>query len=166
MTNSLIPTSALTEIDEEPRIQDTELAKRLEFKRSYDIRELINRNKSELENYGPLPVRHGQSRGQAFKAFYLNEGQALVICALSRTEKAAEIRKLIIDVFMAWRRGKTVDVKEHYRRPPAPKAADDQQRFQMKQFAPGGLVTIEAVVPFDLARDYVVMFSNYRRVTF
>jgi hypothetical protein len=56
--------------------------------------------------------------GRPGKAYYLNEGQALVICALSRTPKAVEVRKLIIDVFMAWRQGKSVHVQEHYRSAP------------------------------------------------
>lgn len=37
--------------------------------------------------------------------YHLNEGQALVICALSRTAQAATIRRALIEVFMAWRRG-------------------------------------------------------------
>ncbi|WP_454016984.1 hypothetical protein [Azospirillum sp. Marseille-Q6669] len=39
------------------------------------------------------------------KAYYLNEGQALVICALSRTPQAALVRRQIIEVFLAYRRG-------------------------------------------------------------
>lgn len=118
MNDVLIPAAALVIIEDEPRILDTDLAERLGFKRHYDIRETIARNLVELETYGALPVRHGQSRGQKFKAYYLNEGQALVICALSRTAKAAQVRKALIDVFMAYRAGKLVHVKEHRRRLP------------------------------------------------
>ena len=178
MTNTLIPTSALTEFGDEPRIQDLVLGERLGFDRPRKIRDIIARNRVELEVYGELPQKSGiravsphsgakgasAVNGRTGSAYYLNEGQALVICALSRTEKAAQIRKLIIDVFMAWRRGKTVDVKEHYRRPPAPAVTDG--RFDMKQSGPGKLVKVDALVPFDLACEYAMMFSNYRRVTF
>lgn len=50
-------------------------------------------------------------RGRPGKAYYLNEPQALVICALSRTAKAAQVRKALIDVFMAVRRGDVVTVR-------------------------------------------------------
>ncbi|WP_085090269.1 hypothetical protein [Azospirillum oryzae] len=37
--------------------------------------------------------------------YWLNEGQVLVICMLSRTPQAAQVRKEVIEVFMAYRRG-------------------------------------------------------------
>lgn len=37
--------------------------------------------------------------------YYLNEGQTLVLCALSRAPAAAAVRRTLIEVFMAWRRG-------------------------------------------------------------
>ena len=94
-----------TTLNHEPRIQDLLVAERLGYDRPRVVRELIERNQPELTTYGSLAVRHGKSRGQEFTEYYLNEGQALVICALSRTPKAAEVRKAIIEVFMAWRGG-------------------------------------------------------------
>jgi len=88
--------------DNEPRILDTTLAKRLDFKRPRKVRDLVARNAEELTTYGPLP-RHAPRRGAL--AYYLNEGQALLICALARTSQAATVRRALIDVFMAWRRG-------------------------------------------------------------
>jgi hypothetical protein len=121
MQNNLIPTTCLVELDSEPRILDIELAERLEFERPRVVRELIARNRDELETYGGLPchtANPGNQGGRPGKAYYLNEGQALVICALSRTEKAAAVRKMLIDVFMAYRQGKIVEVRAHRRRPP------------------------------------------------
>ncbi|WP_066722828.1 MULTISPECIES: hypothetical protein [Hyphomicrobiales] len=66
---------------------DTDLAAALGLKREYDIRSTIKANAEELASFGPLPVTSGQSRGQAFTAFHLNEEQALLICMLSRTER-------------------------------------------------------------------------------
>ena len=87
-----------------------------------------------------LPVAHGQfsapygkpnnARGRPGKAYYLNEGQALVICALSRTPKAAQVRKLLIDVFMAYRQGKLVHVKEHRRSLPQRRRNQIQFSFE------------------------------------
>ncbi len=120
MQNYLIDTSELTVIDDEPRIRDIDLAIKLTYVRPLDIRETIARNRDELEAYGNFPCRTENSigRGRPGKAYYLNEGQALVLCALSRTPKAAQVRKALIDVFMAYRQGKVVHVKEHRRRLP------------------------------------------------
>ena len=88
-----------------PRVLDTDLAERLGFDRPRVVRELIDRNREELEAFGPLAVQHGKSRGQAFTANYLNEEQALLVATLSRTEKAKTVRAMLIKVFVAWRRG-------------------------------------------------------------
>jgi hypothetical protein len=74
MQNVLIPAESLIDFDDEPRLLDTELASHLEFKRSYDIRELINRNRDELGMYGPL-VAH---------ALVKESGQGGVIARLVR----------------------------------------------------------------------------------
>nr|WP_312968014.1 hypothetical protein [Brucella intermedia] len=108
-----------TEIDAEPRIADKLLAQSLGYARHYKIRELITRNEAELSTYGSLPLRRGQSRGQSFTEYFLNEGQALLICMFAKTVAAAAVRKALIDVFMEYRRGKIgkpVHVREHDRR--------------------------------------------------
>lgn len=99
---------ALRVIDEEPRILDTDLAERLGFERHRTIREIIDRNASELINYGGLPrgtANPGPLGGRPSYAYYLNEEQALLICMLSRTDKAKAVRAEVIRVFTAWRRG-------------------------------------------------------------
>lgn len=118
MTN-ILPISELNVDGDEPRIRDLALAERLGFERPRAIRQIIERNFDEIRAYGPLATQCGKSRGQGFTEYWLNEGQALVICALSRTPNAAQVRKMVIEVFMAWRRGQTVDVKAHHRKPPA-----------------------------------------------
>lgn len=121
MQNIAILKNELIEIEDEPRILDVELARHLGIIRERDIRAVIANNRDELELHGSLRVETanpGIQGGRPGSAYYLNEGQALVICALSRTPKAAQVRKQIIDVFMAWRRGKIVHVREHKRRMP------------------------------------------------
>lgn len=91
-------------IDEAPRIRDMVLAERLGFERPRAIRQIIERNRAELEGFGPLATACGKSRGQNFTEFWLLEEQALVICALSRTPAAIAVRRQIITVYTEWRR--------------------------------------------------------------
>ena len=108
-----------TEIDEEPRVQDIALGEGLGFSRPRAIRQIIDRNALELQAYGSLATRRGKSRGQEFVEYFLNEPQALLICMFSNTPRAAAVRKMLIDVFMEYRRGKLdkpVHVREHDRR--------------------------------------------------
>lgn len=96
-------------IDAEPRIKDVLLADRLGYRRSRNIRELIERNRSELEAYGNIAVRHGavEAGNGAIKEvteFHLNEHQSLLICMFAKTDMAAAVRKALIDVFVAYRR--------------------------------------------------------------
>ncbi len=114
MCERLVVGRPLTPIEDEPRVLDTDLAERLGIARSTNIRQLIEQNREELEDFGhvaraecnvPMP----QGGYKTATAYYLNEEQALLICALSRTEKAKAVRATIIRVFMAWRRGELVD---------------------------------------------------------
>lgn len=101
-------------VENEPRILDTDLAAALGMSRPRDIRgNLIGPNRPELERHGILREMNANSgkRGRPVTAFYLNEQQALLITLFSRTEKAEDIRELVINVFMAWRRGQ-MDLNE------------------------------------------------------
>ena len=111
----------------EPRIEDLRLADWLGFDKPHNIRKLFGRNRDELLGYGDLldsrsPMSgclyrapcglnflHGgekPGRGRPGQTFFLNEGQSLVICAMSRTPAAALVRREIIGVYTsAFRRG-------------------------------------------------------------
>lgn len=110
------------EIDDEPRLQDVILGEGLGFSRPRAIRQIIDRNSLELQTYGGLPrrVANRSSRGgRPTEEAFLNEPQALLICMFSNTPRAAAVRKMLIDVFMEYRRGKLdkpVHVREHDRR--------------------------------------------------
>ena len=109
MTKAL-STKDLQLISDEPRIQDMRIGERLGMAQSRDIRKLIERNKGELETYGTL-ARHGGAQLRengatiAVDEYYLNEQQTLLICMFSRTEKAAEVRREVISVYLAYRTG-------------------------------------------------------------
>ena len=91
---------------------DLTVAERLGFTRPRSIRRLIERNRAELESYGPIATRRSAYHKELFDEFWLNESQALLVCLLSRTDKAAEVRHALIGVFTAWRRGKLARVDE------------------------------------------------------
>ena len=112
-----------TTINHEPRVRDLLIAERLGMADPHKVRPLIDANREELETYGEVSARRaetGASGGRPGTEYWLNEGQALVICALSRTAKAAQVRKALIDVYLAYRRGQAglVPVRAHGRRRP------------------------------------------------
>lgn len=103
--NGALAITDLSMVADEPRVQDLRLAERLGFKRPRVVRELIERNLEELEMHGSSAVRHGAYRGRPTTEYWLNEAQALLVCMFARTPGAAAIRREVIEVFLAWRRG-------------------------------------------------------------
>lgn len=100
--------SDLTPMAGEPTVSDLKLAGALGFGRATSIRVSIQRHRAELLNFGPLrqtDANPGPQGGRPTTEFHLNEAQALLVCMFARTEKAAAVRKQVIDVFLAWRRG-------------------------------------------------------------
>lgn len=98
----------LAEIDGEPRVRDLDLAERLGFERPRKIRELIERNRAEIEAMGVCPAvgqTHGPKGGRPAKEFYLNEEQALLVAVLSNAPQAPTVRTMLIRTFVAYRRG-------------------------------------------------------------
>ena len=129
MTNTQLSIKDLQVIDDEPVIPDTILGSRLEFSRANDIRKIIERNTQELSMYSTL--RHRVATEQCgcvkrqIKTYYLNEPQALLLCMFSRTARAAQVRKELIEVYMAYRTRGLAKVREHYRALPNPAARHD-----------------------------------------
>ena len=91
----------------EPRVADLDLAAKLGMADPHDIRRLINRNSAELGGYGELSgmVPEKPSQGRPGRTYLLNEPQALLVCMFARTERAAEVRRQVIEVFRAYRQG-------------------------------------------------------------
>lgn len=118
---------SLTDIEsdsDEPRIKDVRLGERLGMAQPLNIREAIESNRAELERYGEVftrSVKTSAKGGRPGCAYYLNEPQTLLLCMLSRTERAADVRQEVIKVFMAWRRSEErVAVRAHTRRKARP----------------------------------------------
>ena len=101
---------ALADMAGEPRGRDLDIAERLGFGRTRDIRKLIERCQDELETYGPL-ARHrgasisGKGRVVETEEFWLNEEQALLVSVMSDAVNAPKVRAMLIRVFTAWRKG-------------------------------------------------------------
>lgn len=110
-----------TAIDSEPRVLDVMLGERLGMAQPLNIRTTIAKNNSELSLHGKVftqAINTSSRGGRPGKAYYLNEPQALLICMFSNTARAAEVRKMLIDVFMEYRRAQlgTHHVRAHERR--------------------------------------------------
>ena len=103
-----LTTQHVDAIDGEPRILDLTLAERLGFTRPRTIRQLIERNRSELERYGVIAARCRDYQNWHFIEYWLNQIQALLVCLFSRTERAVEVREAVITVFTRWRRARRV----------------------------------------------------------
>lgn len=167
---------------EEPRVLDVRLGSALGFERPRAIRQLIERNLEEIQSYGDSATRRGAYRGQPMLEYYLNEAQALLLCMFARTPRAAEVRKQIIEVFMAWRRGERaaaaiVPVKAHTRRvkreaAPAEDVIANIRRlrrcgmFSVRQIASLHSVTEEAVraVSDECAIDLLPAVADVQKV--
>jgi hypothetical protein len=85
----LIP---LTMIEEQPRARDLDIAERLGFQRPRAIRQVIERNRTELEGFGPLATQHGKSRGhcsrgQAEPEEHEPRGRAHSVAGLGRRHR-------------------------------------------------------------------------------
>ncbi|MDX6806340.1 hypothetical protein [Terrihabitans rhizophilus] len=103
---------ALAEFQSEPRAKDTDLGRKLGMPRPRGIRELIKRHRVELEAFGDLveteAATHGGTRRTVGRVYWLNEEQALLISTKSDAPLAAEVRQMLIRVFVAFRRGHLV----------------------------------------------------------
>ncbi|WP_455466793.1 phage antirepressor KilAC domain-containing protein [Bartonella sp. B39] len=95
----------LREIENEPRVRDVDLAEKLEFVRTRDVRKLIARNMKEIERFGTCATVAHVIKGNNVTEYWLNEEQALLIATLSNTEKSSQVRYMLIKLFVAWRRG-------------------------------------------------------------
>lgn len=120
-------------IEDEPRIKDIVLGERLGLKNTRDFKNVIDRNIQELKEYGALSSQTTTERvgcvNRKITSYYLNEAQALLLCMFSRTAKAAQVRKELIDVYMAYRTRGLAKVREHYRQVSAPSKSQILHNF-------------------------------------
>lgn len=109
----------LVEIDGEMKIRDLDLAERLEMKNPHDIRTLIKKNLDELQSFCPIsamPRKENVGLGltRTVESFFLNEEQALLVCILSRTAKAKEVRRELIALYSQYRHGELEETNTRF----------------------------------------------------
>lgn len=123
-TNLAITVSDLEVRGGVPQIMDLRLAAALGFANPHQIRPLIKRHLSALNEFGavsPVWEKPSAKGGRPSTVYYLNEEQAIYITAKSDTPRAAEITVEMVRVFRAYRHGelKPVAVRQHRRALPA-----------------------------------------------
>ncbi|MEL7681109.1 hypothetical protein AAG602_08075 [Citromicrobium bathyomarinum] len=111
MSALALSSTDLSEFEGEVCVMDVRLGERLGMAQPLDIRRSIKRNFDELAGYGPIRTRcelveTGSRARREVTVYFLNEEQALLLAMLSRSPLAQALRREIITVFMAWRRGK------------------------------------------------------------
>lgn len=103
----IMPALSLSDIDiantGDPRILDLRLAEALGFKRSADIRPLIERHLDTLERLDPIirTVRKNPGRGRPATEFWLTKKQAVYLCTKAETERAITVTIQIVELFDA-----------------------------------------------------------------
>lgn len=153
MTTTLTLTDINTIVNAEPRVLDVRLGAVLGMVQPLNIRKSLEANKAELSGFGPIHaaremVSIGSGARRYVTQYYLNEAQALLLCMFARTARAAEVRRQIIEVFMAWRRGETAPaltpVRAHVRRRREP-VPDDETIQTIREYRRGGMFTCRQI---------------------
>jgi len=103
----------LQDFEGEVRISDARLAVLLGYAQPRYIRDIIRTNQEELLTHGVLrrftaKPPSGSQGGRPERMIMLNEAQAILVTMFSRTQRAAEARRQIVQVFIAWRHGHLV----------------------------------------------------------
>lgn len=105
--NAFLPLSVLdinTAIDTDPRVADVRLAEVLGFAHPRRVRSLIKRHGATLARFGEVcttAVQTSKKGGRPGEASWLNEKQALYLCAKSDAPNAVEITIVMVEVFHA-----------------------------------------------------------------
>jgi hypothetical protein len=101
---------------DEPRVSAFEIARRAGMARERDVKKLIDRNRAELEAFGPVHMRatvsriskpNGGTELREVETPMLNEWQSVALLAHMRTALGLQIRIEMNKLFVAVRRGET-----------------------------------------------------------
>ncbi|MHA7062672.1 hypothetical protein [Azospirillum argentinense] len=106
------PSSPLKGGDDEPRILNTQLAEALGYVVPAQVLRLIASHDGAWQELGLLVTATGKTGRCPATAYCLNEEQALLVSSPSRTERAKEVRAMLIQVFVAYRRGQLIQAPQ------------------------------------------------------
>lgn len=149
--------NTLTVIEGDARIADQHIQQVLGYARINDLQRVIKKHEVELSGYGTMLCRTGKaSSGQNKITYFLNEAQATLVCMFSRTERAAEARRLIVEVFTAWRKGQLPDVA-------APAADPFAQMAGRSRHVADHLLAIGGLDDLALRLTHLPVWRNGRR---
>lgn len=151
----------LYEIDGKPYAMDVEYGAWVGRKDGERIRDRI-RNSPELLSYGSFPVVRemidtAKPAQVEVTTYYLSEDHTLLLTLLGRTEKSAEFRKLLIEIFKAWRDGKLVSRAEAAEAAlQRPRATPQFSPFNQSRFAYGPPRAVPSNLVHAIAKDRVL----------
>lgn len=102
--------AALTVIEGDARISCRRLQEVLGFTQIDSLHKLIRAHEDELNDFGGIFRFEAEKSGRGRRSinYYLNEHQATAICMWAETPMARAGRKLMVEVFTAWRKGQLI----------------------------------------------------------
>lgn len=152
--------NALTVIDGDALIGDRHLTEVLGFAKVGNLHAVIERHMEELEDFGQVFLRVQKNPslrgGRPTKTYLLNEHQATAVCLWAETPKARAARKLIVEVFTAWRRGQLPDL-------PAPRVDPFAEMSGRVRHVADHLMAIDSMDEVALRITHLPIWKNGRR---
>lgn len=150
--------TALTVIDGDARVSCRHLQEVLGFARIDHLHRLIKAHLDELEDFGGIFLFEGEKSGRGRRPihYYLNEHQATAICLWAETPKARAARKLIVEVFTAWRKGQLPEM-------PAPKVDPFAEMAGRVRHVADHLMTVGSLDEVALRVTHLPVWKNGRR---
>ncbi len=150
----------LTVIDGDARVSCRHLQEVLGYSAVRHVHDLIRRNRDELEDYGGVFAHESKNPsakgGRPITTYYLNEHQATAVCLWAETPKARAARKLIVEVFTAWRRGQLPDM-------PAPRVDPFAEMSGRVRHVADHLMAIDSMDEVALRITHLPIWKNGRR---
>lgn len=150
--------NALTVIDGDARVSCRHLQEVLGFTRIDSLHKLIRAHEDELNDFGGVFRFEAEKSGRGRRAihYYLNEHQATAVCLWAETPKARAARKLIVEVFTAWRRGQLPDM-------PAPRVDPFAEMSGRVRHVADHLMAIDSMDEVALRITHLPIWKNGRR---
>lgn len=158
-------------VEDEARIGHFDLADRLGHGDRRDVSRLVKRNRTELGRYGSIGRRAqmvaiGSGAKRSVTEYLLNEPQAILVSVFAQTPAAADVRQMLIETFMAARRGQLRSARA-ITVPPVEKPNSGRIMHRKRAFAGAVANLMDAGVDYrDFDHDRVIAFADgLRRVS-
>ncbi|MCF4098201.1 Rha family transcriptional regulator [Maritalea mediterranea] len=149
--------------DSSPRIEDLNLAEALGFERERDIRRLIRGHMSELKKFGKVVCTSSARKsaqtpdskgGRPARTYFLNEKQALYVCAKSNAVNAVDVTIEMVEVFFKVKTGVILKPKPSKELPNEPRTICKSQWRQIQKFIADHWDADSREAVFEELKDY------------